>query len=67
MRPVFITGVQGFLNEQPLKAGAINEKIAFNQLATGQPERFNVTIIVLQNLADNPIVMGNAEVAAKAF
>tara|TARA_Y100001951_G_scaffold104226_2_gene115217 strand:+ start:969 stop:1133 length:165 start_codon:yes stop_codon:yes gene_type:complete len=42
--------VQGFLNQQPFKAGAIDKEVTFNQLATGQSERFNIAIIVLQNL-----------------
>ena len=67
MRPVFVTGVQGFLNQQPFKAGAIDKKVTFNQLAPGQSECFNIAIVVLQDLGDNPIAMSNAEVAAKAL
>ena len=60
--PVLVAGLEGLLDEQPAKAGAVDEQVTFDGLARIQHQRFDeAALAVLLDLADLALDASHAE------
>ena len=45
MHPVFISGLQRLLDQEPAEAGAVDEQVAFDHPAIGEGDRFDEAVL----------------------
>src|SRR4051812_46171064 len=59
LRPVLVSGLERLLDQQPAKAGAVDEELAFDDPAVGKLHRFDESVLAakldVDDLAFDPV------------